>query len=96
VKHVYLVCYDIADPIRWKAIFRIMKAYGDAIQLSVFRCVLTAEAHVRLLADLTDQIQPSEDKVLIADLGPLDGRAESAIEILGKPIVDVLRGPIIL
>lgn len=96
MRHVYLVCYDIADPARWRAIFRIIKGYGDAVQLWVFRCALAPEAHAAMVAELIHHINQLEDKVLIADLGPVDTRAEQAITLLGKPVVDILRGPIIM
>ncbi len=96
MKNVYIVCYDITDSTRWKIIFRLMKGYGDAVQLSVFRCALTPELHLRLVDDLRHSINEDEDKVLVIDLGPLDGRGDKAMTILGKPIMDVRRGPIIL
>lgn len=49
-----------------------------------------------LVDDLRHSINEDEDKVLIIDLGPLDGRGDKAMTILGKPIMDVRRGPIIL
>lgn len=96
MKNVYIVCYDIADPTRWKAVFRIMKSYGDAVQLSVFRCALTPELHLQMVSDLSQAVHHNEDKVIIADLGPLNGRGDKAIKVLGKAVVDVLRGPIIM
>lgn len=96
MKHVYLVCYDIADPMRWKLVFKTIKGYGDALQLSVFRCVLTPEAYVTMVSELREHIHQKEDKILVADLGLLDGRAPKAIVTIGMPISEVVEGPIIL
>lgn len=96
MKNIYLVCYDIADPTRWKVIFKTMKGYADAVQFSVFRCTLTPEAYVTMKRDLSEHMHTKEDKILIADLGPMEGRGDHALVALGKPIAPVLRGSIIL
>ena len=96
MKTVYVVCYDIADNHRWRTVFRVMKSYGDAVQFSVFRCALTPELHLHLVDDLKESINEQEDKVLIIDLGPLEGRADKALTVLGKPIRSIPSGPIIM
>ncbi len=47
-KTAYLVTYDITDPKRLHAVYKVMRGFGDHLQLSVFRCELTA----RQLVDL--------------------------------------------
>ncbi|MFA7096009.1 MAG: CRISPR-associated endonuclease Cas2, partial [Gammaproteobacteria bacterium] len=37
-ERLYIVSYDIADAKRWRAVFKIMKGYGEWLQLSVFQC----------------------------------------------------------
>jgi CRISPR-associated endonuclease Cas2 len=37
----YLVAYDIADPKRLQRVHRTMRGYGDPLQYSVFRCILS-------------------------------------------------------
>ena len=35
-ERLYLVTYDIADPKRWRKIFKTMNGFGHWVQLSVF------------------------------------------------------------
>ena len=42
--HCYLVTYDISCPRRWRKVYRIMHAFGEHVQLSVFRCDLTPQS----------------------------------------------------
>ena len=49
-EHLYVVTYDIRDPRRWRRIFRIMKGYGEWVQLSVFQCRLNRQRHAELIA----------------------------------------------
>ena len=37
----YLISYDIADPTRLRATFKLMKGYGKWLQYSVFVCDLS-------------------------------------------------------
>ncbi len=96
MKHVYLVSYDIADDKRWRKIFKVLKGYGDPVQLSVFLCALTREQKVGLLSNLLSIINQNQDKLLIADLGLEDGRGDRRLEIFGQKISYGASGPIIL
>lgn len=73
MRNTYLVCYDIGDPKRWRMIHKLMLAYGDPIQLSVFLCPLSPVEHQRMRARLLEAINRSEDAVAIADIGREDG-----------------------
>lgn len=94
--HVYLVAYDIRDPRRWRKVFRAMKGYGDSIQYSVFRCVLSPEQSVQMVSALGEAMNQKEDRILIADLGPVGGRGEHSITGLGEKLPDIVKGAIIL
>ena len=59
-QHLYIVSYDIRDPKRWRAVFTLMKGYGEWLQLSVFQCRLTRRHQAELVATL-DQIIHHED-----------------------------------
>jgi CRISPR-associated protein Cas2 len=83
-ERLYIVTYDIADPKRWRRVFKVMQAHGDWVQLSVFQCRLTARRRASLGHRLDREIKPSEDHVLIFDVGPADA-VELRIETLGKP-----------
>ena len=83
---VYLVCYDVCDPRRLRQVYKTMRAYGDHMQLSVFRCELAAADRVRMLTELEDIIQHNEDQVLIVPLGPPQGHNAISMETVGVPI----------
>jgi CRISPR-associated protein Cas2 len=84
MRQAYIVSYDISDPGRLRKVFKIMRGYGDHVQLSVFRCELNDRELVELRAKLAAAIHNDEDQVLFVDLGPADGRAKSAIRALGR------------
>jgi len=71
------------DPKRLHHVHKTMKGFGDPIHYSVFRCNLTDKGKVELVAALTEIIKHNEDRIMIVDLGPLDGRVEERIEFLG-------------
>ena len=81
----YLVCYDISDDKRLRRVFRIMRAYGDHLQFSVFECQLRLIDLVQLKVELGGVIHHDEDQVLFVDLGPAEGRRERVITALGRP-----------
>lgn len=80
----YIVTYDISDPKRLRLVFRIMLGFGDHIQLSVFRCALSANERQRLMEKLHKTIHHGEDQVLFVELGALPEPAPR-IEPLGRP-----------
>ena len=75
-ERLYVVAYDIAEPKRWRRVFKVMKGYGHWLQLSVFQCRLTASR-------LEGLIKLAEDHILIVDLGPAD-QVDPLVESLGK------------
>lgn len=93
MRHLYVVTYDISDAKRWRRVYRTMRGFGDHLQLSVFLCDLPLTDRVHLQAILHDLIHHEEDKVLIVDLGPTEGRAVQGIETLGIPVNITKRGP---
>jgi CRISPR-associated protein Cas2 len=84
MRNTYLVTYDISDPKRLRRVFRIMRGFGDAVQLSVFRCQLSRRERILLLERLSEVIHHQADQVMVVDLGPSDGRADIAVEVLGR------------
>ncbi len=89
----YIVTYDIADPSRLRKVFKVMKGFGEHLQLSVFRCDLARMALAKMKAELIEVIDMSKDQVLIIDVGPTEGRGEEVFESLGKAYVDEGRKP---
>jgi len=82
-ERLYIVTYDIAEPKRWRRVFKTMKGYGHWLQLSVFQCRLTARRRADMIGRLEKLIRLAEDHVLIIDLGPAD-RVDLQVESLGK------------
>ena len=88
MRKAWLICYDIADPKRWRKVYRTMRGYGDHVQLSVFRCVLSARERVELQARLERVIVMQADHVLFIDMGPAEGRGGKALTSIGKALPD--------
>lgn len=93
--NLYIITYDIADPRRWRRVFRLMNGYGEWLQLSVFQCRLSPQRRVDLKLALAELINHAEDHVLILDLGAAAG-LRPRVESLGKPFAVVERGPVIV
>lgn len=94
-EHAYVVAYDIADPRRWRRVFRLMQGYGRWLQLSVFHCRLDGGRRVEMAAQLEQIIDRSADHVLILDLGPAESVA-LAVESLGKTFAPIERQAIVI
>ncbi|PCH54251.1 MAG: CRISPR-associated endonuclease Cas2 [Flavobacteriaceae bacterium] len=77
---LWLITYDIANPKRWRKVFRLLKSYGFSVQLSVFECRLSAAQQKKLWQDLEKLVHPLEDCV---NAYPVCGTCESRLLILG-------------
>ena len=88
-QRLYIVAYDIADPKRWRRIFKLMKGYGEWLQLSVFQCRLTAKQQAELIALLDGIIHHREDHVIVLDLGPAS-TVVPRVTSLGKAEFEVI------
>jgi CRISPR-associated protein Cas2 len=72
---LYMVCYDICGkgaPARLRRVYRILRAHGDHLQYSVFRCALTPIRLEELQSELEDVIAHDRDQVLFVPLGRAD------------------------
>jgi CRISPR-associated protein Cas2 len=94
-EHLYLVAYDISDAKRWRRVFKLMNAYGDWVQLSVFQCRMSRRRHAELVALLDGIIHHEFDHVLIMDIGVAD-QIDPKVVSLGKTFQAVERGPVIV
>lgn len=95
MEHLYIISYDISEPKRWRRVFRIMKAYGDWLQLSVFQCRLSRMRMIELEASLRDAMNQREDHVLIVDIGPAEN-VIPRVRSLGKAFEPVKREAVIV
>jgi CRISPR-associated protein Cas2 len=94
-EHLYLVAYDIADPKRWRRVFRVMEGFGDWLQLSIFQCRLSQQRHAELIALLDGIIHHDDDHVILVDVGRADHVMPKVVS-LGKAYAPVEREPIII
>lgn len=94
-EHLYVITYDISDTKRWRAVFKLMKGYGEWLQLSVFQCRLSRKRHAELLATLDEIIHHKDDHVLMLDLGSAE-RVSPRVVSLGKSFRPVEREPVIV
>jgi CRISPR-associated protein Cas2 len=88
MRSVYLIAYDICDPKRWRQVYRVMCGAGDPVQYSVFRCELSDVELHQVQTALWKELNLKEDRVMLVDLGPLDGRGNDCIEFWGTPRVE--------
>lgn len=96
MRHSYIVTYDVSDPKRLRRVYKTMLGFGDHIQLSVFRCELNERELIELRTKLSEVIHASEDQVLFASLGRVEGRAKDAVEAIGRPYLDPERLAIVV
>jgi CRISPR-associated protein Cas2 len=94
-EHLYLVTYDIRDPKRWRRVFKLMKGFGEWLQLSVFQCRLSRQGQAELLQLLDGIIDHRADALLVIDLGPAD-KVNPKVVSLGERFEAVARQPIIV
>lgn len=94
-EHLYIVTYDIAEPKRWRRVFRLMEGFGEWLQLSVFQCRLSARRHAELVQLLDGIIHHDNDHVILMDIGPAD-HVRPRIVSLGKTYNVIERGPVIV
>ncbi len=94
-EHLYIVAYDITDPKRWRRVFRLMKGYGEWLQLSVFQCRLSRTRHAELIALLDGIIHHTRDHIVLMDLGPAEN-VKPRVVSLGKTFDAIERAPIIV
>ena len=95
MKRCFIVAYDISDSKRLHKVAKVMKAYGQRIQFSVFRCELTRRHRVELEADLFMEIDHREDQILFIDLGPVPGRGEECIKSMGRAYLEPPRNSVV-
>lgn len=88
MRSVYLVAYDVSDDKRRAKVFKKLKGFGEALQYSLFRCALTPGERLRLRSEIWELINHATDRILLVDLGPDEGRGESALESWGMALND--------
>lgn len=96
MRRCYLVCYDIRDPKRLRRTHKLMKAYGEAWQYSVFYCTLKPIDRVRLENELREVVNLKVDQVLIVDLGSNEDAARESATVLGPALPEQDAGMVVI
>ncbi len=96
MRRCYLVCYDIRDPKRLRRTHKLMKAYGEAWQYSVFYCTLKPIDRVRLENALREVVNLKVDQVLIVDLGANEETARESATVLGSSLPEQECGVVVI
>lgn len=94
-ENIYLITYDICDDKRLRRVHKLLKGYGEWVQLSVFQCRLSKRRHAELMSLLDGMIVHKHDHVLILDIGPAD-QVKPRVVSLGKTFEAVAREPVIV
>ncbi len=81
----YIVCYDISDPKRLRAICQICESFGSRLQYSVFECFLDGLQLQKMKFLLKGIIHHAEDQILFISLGLESSKKPVKIEYLGQP-----------
>ena len=67
---MYIIFYDISDPVRLKRVAKLLQRYGRRIQKSVFECDITEYRYHELLAKL-NRIRAETDRISCCRNGKL-------------------------
>ena len=86
MRNRFIVAYDVSNAKRLRQTFKKMNGFGEPIQYSVFACDLSRKERVLLEEALTQIINLKEDRVLIIDTGPIQGRASETLTTLGRQL----------
>lgn len=80
----HLVAYDSPDDQRRLRIANALNAYGDRVQYSVFIVDASPIRLARMRRRIEELLDPTEDSVLICDLGLRQGVESSRYICLGR------------
>jgi len=84
MRGAYIVAYDIADPRRWRKVYRILHGHGDPFQFSIFVCWLSVTEQKLLQERLVGVLNLKEDRLMFVSVGSRQA-LESAVTQMGKP-----------
>jgi CRISPR-associated protein Cas2 len=94
-EHLYVVTYDITDDKRWRRLFKLMRGYGEWLQLSVFQCRLSRSRQIELVAQINEILKLADDHLLMLDLGPAEN-VRPKVTSIGKAFAAIERAPVIV
>jgi CRISPR-associated protein Cas2 len=81
MSRLYIVCFDVADKRRLRAVSKTLEDFGKRVQFSVFECHLDKTEHQTLQQKIVELIDLEADHVRYYSLCPKD---QNGILIDGK------------
>ncbi len=81
MSRLYIVCFDVSDDGRLRAVSKTLEDFGERVQRSVFECHLDDAEHRLLQQKVEGLIDPQADSVRYYSLCPKD---QKGILIDGK------------
>ncbi len=72
MSRLYIVCFDVADPRRLRAVSRTLEDFGCRVQYSVFECYLDEKEHHDLQQKIATIIDLEADHVRYYPICPKD------------------------
>jgi len=96
MRNRFLVTYDVSDDRRLRQVFKRLRQFGLHVQLSVFECELSPRELALLRASLDEVIHHEEDQVIIADLGPAEGRGSDCLSSMGRKYEPMRRKAVVV
>ena len=78
---LYLIAYDVSSPKRWRRVQKAVRRLCRRSQLSVFVCRGTQARLARLEATLRREMDLTQDRLMVLDLGPAATAAVKLKEI---------------
>lgn len=93
VRRRHIIAYDIANDVRLRRVAKVMEAYGDRLQYSVFLCDLSGAELVSWRTDLIRLLDLTEDSVVVIDLGT---PGKQSMEVIGKSRRFPRTGPVVV
>lgn len=94
-ERLYIVAYDIAEPRRWRRVFKLMNATASGCSSRRSSAGWRGSARSSCRPALAELINHNADHVLLLDLGHAD-KVELRVTSLGKVFAAVERQPIIV
>jgi CRISPR-associated protein Cas2 len=86
MRRCYLVCYDVCDAKRLRKMHKLMKAYGESWQYSVFYCTLKEIDRVRLESAAREILNLRDDQLLLIDMGSNEDAARESATVVGASL----------
>lgn len=84
---MYIYCYDIAEPKRWRKIAKELEQMGLRVQKSIFQCEASKTAHAGLIRTLRSYMDRKKDSLRVY---PICEDCAAGIEYDGhQPIIEV-------